>query len=326
MAAIDTPVTLEQAVRAGQLNQLDTALIETFMLSQTSRPEMGLTFYDVFPWLDLPGVMGTEFRRALGLPTVTPRNLNETATRSVASTEVIKESLKIYQPEFIMDQVLLRTSAGAMEFANQTSMFGKAIMGLVMNHIFKGDEGSNSAQLTGLQARITGAQLVSEGSTDGGDPLQIATLRTAMDLCYGPNRVIFCGRSLSRRLDAAVSLSTVGPAIREDMTQWGAKAKTFDGVPIIPVCDLDGTDNVLQFNETGAGGSTATATSLYVVSLGLNGVHGLRNGGFFNQNVPSGTAGEFAMQGKMLFLPGLAIRRRQAAVRLYGISDAAVVA
>lgn len=328
MATITTPITLYEAARTGLLSQRDSKLVEVFRQDQTMRPGGSVNFFDIFPFLDIPGKLQYEFQRELGLPTITPRGLNATATRTVASTENVTEQLKIYPAEFIMDKALLRTDAGQQTLLNQTLMHGKAILQTVQNHIFKGDGNSSAHQFTGLQARITGSTyLISEGSTDGGDPLQIATLRQAIDTCYGPNKVIVCGKAMGRRIAAAPSVSSgVGAITNITLDQWGVTVPAFDGVPIIQVADFSGGDTVLDFSETGAGGSTATATSVYVLSLGEDGVHGLRNGGLLEWSLPSGTAGEQADQHDMMFLPGLCIKRPQAAVRIYGISNAAVIA
>lgn len=328
MATITTPVTLMEAARTGLLGERDTALVEVFRQDQTMRPGGQINFFDIFPFKDIPGSLSYEFQRELGLPTITPRGLNATVTRTVASTENVTEQLKIYPAEFIMDKALLRTTAGQRTIENQQIMHGKAVLQTVQNHVFKGDGSSSAHQMTGLQARITGStQLISEGSTDGGDPLQIATLRQGLDACYGPNKVIVCGKAMARRLDAAVSVTSgVGSITYIDQEQWGMKVKAFDGVPIVPIADFNGADNILDFSEQGAGGTTATATSVYILSLGEDGVCGLRNGGLLDWNLPSGATGEQAQVYDMMFLPGMFIKRPQAAVRIYGVSNAAVIA
>ena len=324
MATVTTPVTLEEAARTGMLTERDATLYETFMPPLATRQGMGLTFFDVMPWKEVSG-LSYEFTRELGLPTITPRGVNQTVTRSVGSTENVTEALKIYPAEFIIDEAILRTPAGRLTFATQASLHVKALMNTVMNHFFKGDSSSSAYQLDGLQGRAAGDQLVSEGSTSGGDPLQIANLRLAIDRCNGANKVIFCGKGLSRRFDAALGLSAIGGAVQIGDTQFGGKAKLFDGIPIIPVADLDGGDNILGFTEAGAGGGT-TATSLYVCSLGTQGLMGLRNGGWTEgyKELPDSVAQ--ANLGRMLFLPGLAMLNAKSVVRHYGISDAAIIA
>jgi len=324
MATVTTPVTLEEAARTGMLTERDATLYETFMPPLATRQGMGLTFFDVMPWKEVSG-LSYEFTRELGLPTITPRGVNQTVTRSVGSTENVTEALKIYPAEFIIDEAILRTPAGRLTFATQASLHVKALMNTVMNHFFKGDSSSSAYQLDGLQGRAAGDQLVSEGSTSGGDPLQIANLRLAIDRCNGANKVIFCGKGLSRRFDAALGLSAIGGAVQIGDTQFGGKAKLFDGIPIIPVADLDGGDNILGFTEAGAGGGS-TATSLYVCALGSQGLMGLRNGGWTEgyKELPDSVAQ--ANLGRMLFLPGLAMLNAKSVVRHYGISDAAIIA
>lgn len=325
MADFTTPITLLEAARTGQLSALDAMLFETFLASRTQRPDQMINFWDVFPFADNPGKLTLEYQRELALPTITPRALNETVTRSVGSTETVKESLKIYPAEYIIDEVLKRTDAGARTLATQASMHAKAIMQLVQNHVFKGDETSSANQMTGLQARITGDQLISEGSTSGGDPLQVINLRDLIDRCYGDGvKILAMGKGMARRMDAAVGLSGIGAAIREGQTAWGMKAMMFDGIPIIPVADFEGKDNVLGFTEAGAGGGT-TATSIYCLHLGPNDVHGLRNGGLFDHNVEQSSV-DPGFIGRLTFLVQLIIRRTVSAGRLFGISDAAVIA
>ena len=324
MATVTTPVTLAEAARTGQLTERDATLYEAFMSPLSTRQGMGLTFLDVFPWKNVSG-LSYEFQRELGLPTITPRGVNQTVTRSVGSTETVTEALKVYPAEYIIDEAIMRTPAGRLAFATQARLHVKALMNTVMNHVFKGDSNSSAYQLDGLQSRAVGDQLVSEGSTSGGDPLQIANLRLSIDRCNGSNKVIFCGKGLSRRFDAALGLSAIGGAVQIADTQFGAKAKVFDGIPIIPVADLDGGDNILGFTEAGAGGGT-TATSLYVCALGDDGLMGLRNGGWLDgqTNLPDSVAQ--ATLGRMLYLPGIAMLNSKCMVRHYGISDAAIIA
>lgn len=325
MATVTTPITLDEAARSGGLSERDSALVESFLPQFSTRQGMmGLTFLDVLPWKNVSGLSYT-FTRELGLPTITPRGINQTVTRSTGSTEDVTEALKIYPAEYIIDEALMRTPAGRLTMARQTALHAKALMSTVQNHFFKGDSNSSAYQLDGLQSRITGDQLVSEGSTSGGDPCQVSTLRDAIDRCNGANKVMFMGKGLSRRFDAAVGLASIGASIREDMTMWGMKARTFDGIPIIPVADLDGNDNVLDFSEAGAGGGS-TATSIYICSLGEDGLMGLRNGGWLDGHRELDDTVAQAQLGRMLFLPGLAIKNSKSVVRLYGISDEALTA
>lgn len=321
MATFTTPITLLEAARHGSLSAVDTALIETFRPGFQQRPGQPINFFDIFPYTDHPGVMMVEYPRELGLPTVTPRGLNETNTRSSASTETVKESLKIYSSELVMDVVMQRLSVGPTVLARHLSMHAKGLISTVHNHIFKGDEQSSPNQITGLQARITGDQLVSNSSGTGA-ALSIANLRAAIDRCYGDNIVICMSKAMSRRMDAAVGLAGVGASIREGQTNWGQKATMFDGLPIVPIADMKGQDNILQFNEAAEGGGSSS-TSIYILSLGSEGVHGLRNGGMWNNTAPDTPAAEAHA---LTMLVGLAIKRVEAAVRLYGITDAAVVA
>lgn len=318
-------ITLNEAARSGQLAKIDQLLYERFSIDNGGRDGLP-KFYDVFPWENTPGSLLYKFRRTLALPNVAPRNLNEAvAADTKGQVEEVTEAFKIYETSTVIDQVLLQTDAGRASMVEQTMLHFTALMQIVMNHVFKGDETSTAAQITGLQARCTGGQLLEEGSTDGGDPAQIASIRQLIDTVNGPNKVLFMSKAASRRADAAVSLAGVGGQVQVGIDTWAGKATAIGGVPIVPIADFDGADTILAYDEVGSGGSTATATSIYCVSLGGNGLVGQRNGLAAPRAV--GDVGlESSMRNKLLGLFGLALKTPKCAARLRGISDAAWVA
>lgn len=323
MATFTSPITLLEVARAGRLSVLDQALVNKFAVQWTGNSDR--TFFEVLPFKDLPGALGYEFQRELGLPTITPTDFNATLTRSVGSTEKVVEHLKKYPAEIIMDLSLLRTAAGQAALAQQLAMAGKAILEKYMLDFFKGDEATTPAGITGLQARCTGSQLNSEGSTSGGDPLQLAELDETIDMVNGPNKVIFMCKGLKRRIDAAARTPSVGGNVWYQSDEWGRRQAFYKELPIISVADFNGDDNILGFNEAGAGGGT-TATSLYVVSLDEEeGVCGLRNG-FLDPHGVAESSAEPGRIDRLTGLFGLAVKKIKAAARHYGISDAAVIA
>lgn len=319
-------LTLNEVARQpGGLTRLDQLLYERFSIEHSGRDGMP-KFYDVFPFENTPGKLFYTFRRQLALPTVTPRNLNENVSADTkGQTEKVTEAFKIYETSTVIDQVLLQTEEGQQEMVEQFAMHFAAMLQEYMTDVFKGDETSTPAEVTGLQARCTGNQLIEAGSTNGGDALSMAKVRQLIDQVNGPNKVLFCCKGLSRRFDAAVGLAGVGGQVQIAQESWAGKCTVVAGVPLIPVADFDGDDNILDFDEVGAGGSTATATSLYCASLGGNGVSGQRNGLAAPRSV--GDQGlESSMRNKLLGLFGLALKTPKCAARLRGISDAAIVA
>ena len=315
----------EVSKQAGGLTKLDALLYERFSLENGGRDGMP-KFFDVFPFEDTPGKLFYTFRRQLALPAVAARNLNENvAADTKGHTEKITEAFKIYETSTVIDQVLLQTEEGKQELVEQAMMHFTAMMQQYMNDVFSGDETSTPAEVTGFKARCTGDQLIEAGSTNGGDACSVAKVRQLIDQVNGPNKVLFMSKGMSRRADAAVSLSAVGGQVQIGVESWAGKCTTINGTPVVPVADFDGDDNILDFDEVGSGGSTATAGSIICVSLGDKGAVGQRNGLAAPRTV--GEVGlESSMRNKLLGLFGLALKTPKCAARLRGISNAAWVA
>lgn len=318
-------ITLNEAARSGSLAKVDQLLYDRFQIDNGGRDGMP-KFYDVFPFENTEGSLLYKFRRTLALPNVQPRNLNEpVAADTKGQVEEVSEAFKIYETSTVMDYVLSLVQAGNQHMVEQMMLHFTALLQIYMNHVFKGDETSTPAQVTGLQARCTGSQLIEAGSTDGGDALSVAKLRQLIDAVNGPNKVLFMSKAQSRRADAAISLAGVGGQVQIGVDSWAGKCTTVNSVPIVPISDFDGVDTILAQDEVGSGGSTATATSIYCTSLGGNGLVGQRNG--LAGPRPVGDVGlESSMRNKLLGLFGLAPKTPKCAARLRGISDAAWVA
>jgi hypothetical protein len=98
----------------------------------------------------------------------------------------------------------------------------------------------------------------------------------------------------------------------------------YNGLPILTV-DLDNTGAaILPFTEAATSG-TATATSIYVVSMGEDGLIGLQNGGMEVRDL-----GELqtapVLRTRVEWYNGLAVFNGRAATRLWSIADAAITA
>ena len=101
-----------------------------------------------------------------------------------------------------------------------------------------------------------------------------------------------------------------------------------EGVPAGPTIitvDLDDTGtSILPFTEAATSG-TATATSIYVVSIGGDGLTGIQNGGVDVRDL-----GELqtapVYRTRVEWFTGLAIFNGRAVTRLWSIADAAVTA
>ena len=72
-------------------------------------------------------------------------------------------------------------------------------------------------------------------------------------------------------------------------------------------------------------GSTATACSIYCVSLGDGMLHGIQNGGIDARDMGE-LQSKPAKRTRVEWYAGIAVRHGKAAARLAGVKDAAVIA
>ena len=125
-------------------------------------------------------------------------------------------------------------------------------------------------------------------------------------------------------LTAAADDAAVGGYITKDKDEFGKRVTQFDDLPII-VVDYDAAgDQIIDFNEVGSGGPTPTASSIYCVNIGDEGVVGLQNGIMEVRDIgelPSAPV----MRTRVEWIVGMAVMHGRAAARLRGISNAAVV-
>jgi hypothetical protein len=199
----------------------------------------------------------------------------------------------------------------------------KALSLTIGAKMINGDSTADPREFDGLRVRITGDQLLDNGTTDGGDPLKISNLRDLIDQVDDPTHLIM-SKKMRNLLSAAATDPAIGGYITYDQDEFGRRVTMFDGLPIV-VIDYDANgDQIVAFDEVGATGATATATSIYCVNMSDEGVVGLQNGIMEVRDL-----GELqtqpVMRTRVEWLVGMAVMHGRAAARLRGISNAAVV-
>jgi hypothetical protein len=129
-------------------------------------------------------------------------------------------------------------------------------------YCIKGDPATSALQFYGLNARLTGDQVI---ETDpNGAPLTLELLDEALDRVPGSNdrKFIVCNKQVRRKITALVREAAGG----SPMVEIGPQIKEYDGAPI-EVLDEDGDETaILDFDETQ--GSSNVTTSLYVIRAG----------------------------------------------------------
>lgn len=275
----------------------------------------------VMPFKDIAG-NAYQYNREQTLPGVAFRGVNESYTPSTGIVNQLVEALRICGGELDVDTFIMKTQ-GAQVRATHENMKVKALAAELTRVIIKGDSESNVREFDGLQKRIADAQIVDAGSTNGGDPLKLTKLDELIDAVPNATHLIM-SKAMRRLLTAAARDTAVGGFITYDKDAFGRRLTVYNDIPIlVPYSDNGGTEP-LAFDETGSGGATATATSIYAVAFGDGMVTGLQSGGMDVRDLGElETTPQFRT--RVEWFAGMAVEHGRSAARLRGISNAAVV-
>lgn len=279
----------------------------------------------VMPFINIQGG-SYSYNQEGTLPGVAFRGYNQAYTESVGVLNPQVEVLRIAGGDLDVDKALIKTR-GADVRASQEAMKVKALSLHLMGKVINGDSVATPEEFDGLKNRLTGSQLIPAdlSSTDGGDPLSLLQLDKAVDAVDAPTHVIM-SKAMRRRLTVSTRSATIGGnGINWRMDEFGQQSMFYQDLPII-IADYDDTGaRVIDFDEVGPTGATATASSIYVVSFGEDMLTGLQNG-----TMEVTDLGEIdskpVLRTRVEWLVGVALLHGRCAARVYGISDAAVVA
>jgi hypothetical protein len=189
------------------------------------------------------------------------RGLNESYTNDTGVINPQIETLSIFGGEVRTDRQLVNKQGDVVRAGAIAAKVKKA--GLFFDrYVIKGDPSSSPLQFYGLNARLTGDQVLAP-DPDGG-PLSLDLLDQALDAVPGSNdrKIIVCNKQVRRIITALVRAEAGGTVMRE----IGPQIHEYDGAPI-EVLDEDGDETpILAFDETQ--GASNETTSLYVIRPG----------------------------------------------------------
>ncbi|AWY09152.1 putative major capsid protein [Ruegeria phage vB_RpoS-V10] len=306
-------ITLLEAAKLNPGEVLRNTIIEHFAFTSD--------LLRVTPFLDVAG--GAYVYNLEGsLPGVAFRGVNEAYTASAGIMNPETERLRIGGGELKVDNAVLKMHGSDVRSQHELRQV-KALSLTIGAKMINGDSTADPREFDGLRTRIVGDQLLDAGSTDGGDALSVSALRDLIDATDNPTHLIM-SKKMRNLLSAAATDTTIGGYIAYDKDEFGRRVTMFDGLPIV-VTDYDAEGKqIIDFNEVGVGGATATASSIYCVNMGDEGVTGLQNGTMEVRDL-----GEMPTQPAMLtrveWLVGMAVLHGRAAARLRGIAKVAVV-
>ena len=260
-------ITLVEAAKLYTGNVLRMGVIEMFAANSD--------LLAVFPFETIAG-NAYQYNRESELPGVAFRGVNESYTASTGIVNPLVEALKIAGGDLDVDNFITRTQGEGVR-ATHEAMKIKALSLTLTKKFIKGDNSSEPREFDGLQTRITGTQLIENGTTDGGDVLSLGKLDAAIDAVDNPQYLLM-SKGMRRIVTAASRLATVGGYVTYTKDNFGDTQTVYNDLPILISGRDEAGDEILAFDEVGTGGATATAQSIYVLSFGDGEVTGLQSG------------------------------------------------
>lgn len=306
-------LTLVEAAKLETGDAVRSAIIEMYAGSSS--------ILSVLPFDNING-NALKYNREGSLPGIGFRGVNEAYTASTGILNPMTEALVIAGGDLDVDKFIIDTM-GANQRSTHEAMKVRALALAWTAKFIKGDVSSDPREFDGLQVRVTGNQKIAAGSTANGTALSLAKLDEAIDQTLNPTHLLM-NKAMARRLSQAARNTSVGGYITYTMDAFGRRLMNYNDLPILTV-DLDHTQTaILPFTEAATSG-TATATSIYVLSVGADGVMGIQNGGMDVRDLGElQTAPVFRT--RVEWYNGIAVFNGRAATRLYSIADAAVTA
>lgn len=306
------------------LTLIEAAKMETGDVIRSAVIELYAGSSDVLRVLPFEDIAGNALRynREGNLPGVGFRGVNEAYTASTGVLNPITEPLVIAGGDLDVDNFILKTMGMGIR-ARHEAMKVRALALAWTRKFIKGDQATDPREFDGLQTRVVGGQLIAAGATANGTALSLGKLDEAIDQTLNPTHLVM-NKAMARRLTVAARTASVGGNITWDKDEFGNRVMAYNGLPILTV-DLDGEGSaILPFTEAATSG-TATATSIYAISLGADGVTGIQNGGMDVRDL-----GELqtapVWRTRVEWFTGMAVFNGRAATRLWSIADAAVTA
>jgi hypothetical protein len=304
------------------LSLIEAAKLETSNEVRRAVIEMYAGSSDILMNLKFTPIQGNalKYNREQSLPGVGFRGVNEAYAASTGVLNPQTENLVIAGGELDVDKFIVQTM-GMEQRAVHEAMKIRALALAWTKKFIKGDQESDPREFDGLQKRIIGAQKIAAGATANGTPLSLAKLDEAIDQTLNPTHILM-NKALRRRMTAAARDSSIGGYITYDKDAFGRTVTKYNDLPILTVDEDNEGNAILPFTEAATSG-TATATSLYVLSLQEGMLEGIENGGIQVDDLGI-LETQPLYRTRVEWYTGLCIMNGRAATRLWSISDAAV--
>jgi hypothetical protein len=240
-------------------NQVPTPMKKAVVTKITNES----VFLKTLMFIPVNGLVGYKYNREESLGGIAFRGINETYTADTGVYNPQIETLAIMGGSVQTDRQIV-TNPGGTEVRASRILAKTRKAGLFFDkYVIDGDPAVNAKQFYGLNARLTGNQVITAGAN--GAALTLAMVDQAIDTVVGTSnsqKRIACNKAIRRKLTSLVVAAAGGAAVLD----VGKQLVEYNGTPI-DVIDEDGDEAaILGFDETQ--GSSAVTTSLYVYRPG----------------------------------------------------------
>jgi len=267
------------------------------------------------PFLNVDGP-GIDYGVEAELPAVSFRAINEAYAEAYGVINPQYERLKIMGGDIDVDTARIRMS-GPQARLDQIQMRVRSIRMTYEDYFINGDEAADPRAFDGLKKRLNAgsSQAINEGGA-----LQLSSLDELIDAVEGDNKVLIMNKKLRRLLTRAARDTAVGGFIQYEQDAFGRRVAFYGDTQII-VTDTNAQNLPVQpFTESGS------TTSVYCCSFGDLQTTALQHSaGILVQEL--GEVDDAPVdRTRIEWYVGQAIFNGRTAARLYGITDATVVA
>jgi hypothetical protein len=272
------------------------------------------------PLMDIPG-NSYSYAQEAKLPSVGFRGYNQGYDASIGVINPQSETLRIAGGELDVDTALVKTHGIGVR-TRQEAMQVKA-MGAKITSAFINGDGGDGVSFDGLRKRVTGYQLLAanEDAPNANGALSLATLDEAIDRVDNPTHIIMSKR-MRNLLSQAAKDKDVGGDLQWSKDDFGRRIGFYNDLPILITEDDEAGEKIIDFNEAGPAGGTASQ-SLYVVSFGDGKIVGLQNGIMDVRDLGEIDA-QPVYRTRVEWLVSMAVMHGKAVSRVWGITNAAV--
>ena len=275
----------------------------------------------IIPFQDVEGE-GVFYDQEGELPAVGFRGINETLDATYGVLNPQAERLKILGSEVDVDTALI-DMRGPQAIADQVQMKVRSMRLTFEDHVINGDETTNPRAFDGLKRRIN---VGSSQAINMSGALSLSALDELIDACdaVGGEKVLIMNKKMRRRLNTASRNSSIGGFINYSQNEFGRRVTQYGDVPIV-VTDVNAANQqIMPFTEANS------STSIYCVAFGdllTTALQGRARGQFGVSVRALGEVPDAPVdRTRIEWYCGMAVMNGRSAARLYGVTDAAVVA